>query len=161
MALDADDRLRLDYERTTRLLRSLTDIRFRLLAFVPTFAGASVGFFGRSRPAAELLAVGVLGLVATLGVYLYELRNSQLYVAAAARTREIERQLELPDGLVAEHDSGLLALVYGAALAGWSYLVTWGLLHAFDLADAREIGLAIGIAVGLLIVIWGRDRAPS
>src|SRR6266536_570082 len=128
--MDADDRLRLDYERTTRLLRSLIDIRFRLLAFVPTFAGASVGFFGRTRPAAELLAVGVLGLVATLGVYLYELRNAQLYVAAAERARQIEQQLELPDGLVVEHDSGLLALVYGAALAGWSYLVTWGLLHA-------------------------------
>ncbi len=156
--MDADDRLRLDYERTTRLLRSLIDIRFRLLAFVPTFAGASVGFFGRTRPAAELLAVGVLGLVATLGVYLYELRNSQLYVAAAERARQIERQLELPDGLVVEHDSGLLALVYGAALAGWSYLVTWGLLHAFDLGDARENGLAIGVAVGLLVVIWGRDR---
>lgn len=159
--MDADDRLRLDYERTTRLLRSLTDIRFRLLAFVPTFAGASVGFFGRSRPAAELLAVGLLGLVATLGVYLYELRNSQLYVAAAARARELERQLELPDGLEAAHDSGLLALVYGAALAGWSYLVSWGLLHAVDLGNAREIGLAIGAAVGLLVVIWGRDRAPS
>lgn len=154
--MDADERLRLDYERTTRLLRSLIDIRFRLLAFVPTFAGASVGFFGRTRPAAELLAVGVLGLVATLGVYLYELRNSRLYVAAAERAREIERQLELPDGLVVEHDSGLLALVYGAALAGWSYLVSWGLLHAFDLGNAREIGLAIGAAVGLLIFIWGR-----
>ena len=156
MALDSDERLQLDYERTTRLLRSLTDIRFRLLAFVPTFAGASVGFFGRSRPAGELLAVGVLGLVATLGVYLYELRNSQLYAAAAGRVREIERQLELPDGLVVEHDNGLLALIYGAALAGWSYLVSWGLLRAFDLGDAREIGLAIGAAVGLLIVIWGR-----
>ena len=159
--MDADERLRLDYERTTRLLRSLTDIRFRLLAFVPTFAGASVGFFGRTRPAGELLAVGVLGLVATLGVYLYELRNSELYVAAATRAREIERQLHIPDGLAVEHESGLLALVYGAALAGWSYLVSWGLLRAVDLGDAREIGLAVGASVGLLIVIWGRYGRPE
>ena len=156
MALDADERLRLDHERTAQLLRSLTDIRFRLLAFVPTFAGASVGFFGRARPAAELLAVGVLGLVATVGVYLYELRNSELYRAAAARTHEIEQQLELPGGLMVEHDSGLVALVYGAALAGWSYLVTWGLVAAVDLDGAREAGLAIGAAVGLSIFIWGR-----
>jgi hypothetical protein len=154
--MDADERLRLDYERVTRLLRSLTDIRFRLLAVVPTFAGASVGFFGRTRPAAELLAVGLLGLVATLGVYLYELRNSRLYDAASARAQQLERQLELPDGLVVSNDGGLLALVYGAALAGWSYLVTWGILHGFDLGNAREIGLAIGAAVGLLVVIWGR-----
>jgi hypothetical protein len=156
--MDADDRLRLDYERTTRLLSSLTDIRFRLLAFVTAFAGASIGLFGRNRPAAELLAVGLLGLTATLAIYLYELRNSQLYAAASERTRALERQLELPDGLVVEQNSGLVALVYGAALAGWSYLVTWGLLRAVDLGDAREIGLAIGIAVGLLVVISGRDR---
>lgn len=75
--MDADDRLRLDYEQTAQLLRTLTDIRFKLIAFVPTFAGASVGFFARSRPAVELLAIGVLGLVATLGIFLYELRNSK------------------------------------------------------------------------------------
>ncbi|MEP6910016.1 MAG: hypothetical protein ABI896_06240 [Actinomycetota bacterium] len=72
------DRLRLDYEQTTQMLRTLTDIRFKLIAFVPTFAGLSVGFFGRPRAAVELLAIGMVGLVATLGVFLYELRNSQL-----------------------------------------------------------------------------------
>jgi hypothetical protein len=154
--MDADERLRLDYERTTRLLTSLTDIRFRLLAFVTAFAGASIGLFGRNRPAAELLAVGLLGLTATLAIYLYELRNAQLYAAASERARALERQLGLPDAFVVEQGGGLLALVYGAALAGWSYLVSWGLLHAFDLGDAREIGLAVGAAVGLLIFIWGR-----
>jgi hypothetical protein len=49
MTLDADDRLQLDYDQTQQLLRTLTDIRFKLLAFVPTIAGASVGLFGRSR----------------------------------------------------------------------------------------------------------------
>jgi len=34
MALDADDRLQLDYDQTQQLLRTLTDIRFKLLAFV-------------------------------------------------------------------------------------------------------------------------------
>ena len=68
MALDADDRLQLDYDQTQQLLRTLTDIRFKLLAFVPTIAGASVGFFGRARPAAELMAIGLVGLVATLGI---------------------------------------------------------------------------------------------
>jgi hypothetical protein len=152
MALDADDRLRLDYEQTMQLLRSLADIRFKLLAFVPTFAGASVGFFGRPRPAAELLSIGLLGLVATLGVFIYELRNSQLYAAAAGRARELERRLELTGLLLDAHDRGL-ALVYGAALAGWSYLVSWGLLRAIGIGGAREAGLGIGIAVGVLIVV--------
>jgi len=150
--MDADDRLRLDYEQTTQLLRSLTDIRFKLIAFVPTFAGASVGFFGRPRPAVELLAIGVLGLVATLGIFLYELRNSQLYAVAAARARDLERRLELSGVGLDAHDRGL-ALVYGAALAGWSYIVSWGLLRAIGLDSARGIGLAIGAVVGVLIVV--------
>jgi hypothetical protein len=62
MALDADDRLRLDYEQTTQYLRTLIDVRFRLLAFVPTVTGVAVAIIGRPRPAAELLGVGILGL---------------------------------------------------------------------------------------------------
>jgi hypothetical protein len=149
--MDADDRLRLDYEQTTQLLRTLTDIRFKLIAFVPTFAGASVGFFAHPRAAVELIAVGVLGLIATLGIFLYELRNSQLYAAAAVRARELERQLQLSGGGLNAHDSGL-ALVYGAALAGWSYIVAWGVLREIGLDSARGVGLAIGGAVGVLVV---------
>src|SRR5205809_514200 len=33
--MDADDRLRLDYDQTTQLLRALMDVRFKLLGFVP------------------------------------------------------------------------------------------------------------------------------
>ena len=150
--MDADDRLRLDYEQTTQLLRTLTDIRFKLIAFVPTFAGASVGFFARPRPAVELLAIGVLGLVATLGIFLYELRNSQLYATAARRAKDLERQLELSGSGLDTHDRGL-SLVYGAALAGWSYIVSWGLLRAIGLDSARGIGLAVGGLVGALIVV--------
>jgi hypothetical protein len=153
--MDADDRLRLDYEQTTQLLRTLTDIRFKLIAFVPTFAGASVGFFGRPRPAVELLAIGVLGLVATLGIFLYELRNSQLYATAARHAKDLERQLQLSGGGFDAHDRGL-SLVYGAALAGWSYIVSWGLLRAIGLDEARGIGLAIGGLVGALIVVEAR-----
>jgi hypothetical protein len=33
--VDVDERLRLDYDQTTQVLRTLTDVRFKLLAFVP------------------------------------------------------------------------------------------------------------------------------
>src|SRR5918992_5797697 len=138
MALDAEDRLRLDYEQTTEVVRSLTDIRFKLLAFVPTIAGAAVGAFGSPRAAAELMAVGLLGLFATLGILVYELRNSQIRAAALRHAGELEQLLELRSGrteppgtsrffgvLPLKHDLGL-ALVYGAAFAGWTYLVSWG-----------------------------------
>jgi hypothetical protein len=172
--MDADDRLRLDYEETTQLLRTLVDVRFKLLAFVPTIAGAAVGLFGRPRPAVELLGLGLLGLVATLGVFLYELRNTQLHDALVHRAKELESQLGLPSalgapgpgglfserprrtvrlvGLVpAAHDRGL-ALVYGAALGGWSYLVGWGALRGLEIDAAQNAGAVIGALAGLLVV---------
>ena len=95
-AVDVDDRLRLDYEQTTQLLRTLIDVRFRLLAFVPTISGIAVAFVGRPRPAAELLAVGLLGLLATLGIFVYELRNTQISGVLIPRATELEKRLQLP-----------------------------------------------------------------
>ena len=148
MPLDVDDRLRLDYEQTTQYLRTLIDVRFRLLAFVPTVTGVAVAVIGKPRPAAELLGVGVLGLLATLGIFVYELRNTQISGTLIRRAAELERQLQLPSSLGSQGSGGLyterpgisiqllgflpishglgLALVYSAAIAGWSYLVAWG-----------------------------------
>jgi hypothetical protein len=46
-----------------------------------------------------------------------------------------------------------LALVYGAALAGWTYVVAWGALRSLDVGDAQRTGGAIGIAVGVAALI--------
>ena len=166
--------LRLDYQQTTDLLRTLSDVRFKLLALVPTLSGAAIAVLGQPRSAAELLGVGVLGLVATLGILLYELRNTELYDYATRRAEHTETELGLPSigsragpgGLFSERpgrtlrlfgvapvdrDRGL-ALVYSAALAGWAYLVAWGALHALDVGSSRKIGAAIGVAVGLFLL---------
>jgi hypothetical protein len=162
--MDADDKLRLDYEQTTQLMRTLTDIRFKLLAFVPTIAGASVGLVGRGQPASVLLAVGLLGLSATVGILLYELRNGQIFDAVVGRAAMLEQKLGLglfrdrPTNRVtlfgfvaARHDRGL-GLVYGGALAGWAYLVAWGALRALDVGGARKAGAVIGVIVWLFVV---------
>jgi hypothetical protein len=171
---DQQGRLGLDYSQTTGLLRDLTDVRFKLLAFVPTITGAAVALLSHKPSAAELLAVGVLGLVATTGVVLYELRNTQVYDYALRRAQHLEAQLgfvsafhppsggglfrELPGrdmrlfGLAeARHDRGL-ALVYSAAIGGWSYLIAWGALNALRLQHAQQIGLAIGALAGILVL---------
>jgi hypothetical protein len=163
--MDANDAFRFDYEQTTELMRTLTDIRFKLLAFVPTIAGAAVGFMGSGQSAAELLAVGLLGLAATFGVLLYELRNSELYDSIIERAVDLEEKLGLGlltqraqkratlFGLVsARHERGV-GLVYGAALAGWTYLFVWGVLRALDVGGARNIGAVVGVLVGAAVVV--------
>lgn len=167
------DLLRLDYQQTTDLLRQITDVRFKLLALVPTLSGAAVAVLGRPSSAAELLAVGLLGLVATLGVLLYDLRNTQLYDYSLHRAQALEARLELaavdggrgglfserPDRslrlfgfLPVDRDAGLI-MVYSAALAGWTYLCAWGALHALGFGHSRQSGGAIGFAVGLGLLV--------
>jgi hypothetical protein len=168
------ERLQLDYQQTTDMLRTLTDVRFKLLALVPTLSGTAVALLGHPRSAAELLGVGLLGLTATLGILLFELRNTQLYDYGARRARAIEGHLELfaldgtaTGGLFRERPTGVvrlfglapvdrdrgLTLVYSAALAGWTYLVAWGALRALDVGNPRNIGALIGVAAGLLLLV--------
>jgi hypothetical protein len=172
---DQRELLRLDYEQTADLVRALTDVRFKLLAFVPTIAGATVGLLSNTASAAQLVGVGLLGFVATVGILMYELRNTQLYDAAVARAKVLEERLTLASVLSEEgtggpfserparpvqllgrvavwHDRGL-ALVYGAALAGWGYLLGWGLLGAMGVPWAQEWGAAIGLLVGVVVVL--------
>jgi hypothetical protein len=163
--MDADDRLRLDYEQTTELMRTLSDIRFKLLAFVPTIAGATVGLVGRTEPSSVLLAVGLLGLSATLGILLYELRNAQIFDSLVERAAMLEQKLGLGlfnerpldnvtlFGMVAARHERGLGLVYGAALGGWTYLTVWGALRALDLGGAQKVGALVGVAAWALVVV--------
>ena len=58
----------------------------------------------------------------------------------------------------ARHERGV-GLVYGAALAGWTYLFVWGALRALDVGGARKIGAVVGIVVGARS--WWRSSASS
>jgi hypothetical protein len=174
MSTSDDERLRLDYDQTTQLIRTLTDVRFKLLAFVPTISGAALAILGRGSSAAELLAVGALGLIATLGVVIYELRNTQIYDYALVRAGELESRLGLISvyqpassggpyserpgrtlrvvGLTVGHDHAL-ALVYSAVLGGWTYLFVWGALRAMGIGHAQEAGGAVATVVAAVVLL--------
>lgn len=89
--------LQLDYEQTTELFRMLADIRFKLLAFVPTLTGVAVSLLtGQKVEKGTALSVGTLGFIVTLGIILDELRNSLFYDLSISRASRLERQLKLP-----------------------------------------------------------------
>jgi hypothetical protein len=161
--------LRFDYGETSQLIRQLADIRFRLLAAVPAIAALAVGLLSRAPAPAQLLAVGLVGLLATLGIFAYELHNTRLYDAAIARASRLEQLLALPatdggggpGGLYSERprravslfgvidvQDGGLALVYAAALGAWAYLVVWGLLARLHVDHAAAYGTIGGFVFG-------------
>jgi hypothetical protein len=174
MTDQTSESLRLDYNETTDLMRGLTDVRFKLVAFVPTISGAAIAILGHGRSTSELLAVGLLGLVATVGIVIFDLRNTQLLDYAVLRAQSLEERLGFVSifepgrsgGFFSErpgrdlrifglagvgHDRGL-ALVYSAAIGGWCYIVAWGALRALDVGDARQLGGAAGL-IGAIVVM--------
>ena len=160
--MDEQERLRLDYDESVTLLRGLTDTRFRLLALVPTIAGAAVGFLTGARAAIELLALGLVGFAATLGILIYELRAGEIMASLTRRVRALETRLLVYGPLVrpsgrklfgtipVSHRRGV-AIVFGTALGAWAYVVGWGALRTLSIARARDIGLVIGVAVALVM----------
>jgi hypothetical protein len=152
----ADDaQLQLEYEQCSQSLRALTEIRFKLLAFVPTISGAAVAFLGDGSSNAQLLALGAIGLAATAGVLAYELGNSRALEEVAAELRAVGPRLMLPLGAASERAAQWerlgIALVYAAALGGWTYLVSWGALGTAGAGHARTIGGVIGGIAALAV----------
>ena len=180
MVAETDELLRLEYESASRLLGGLTEIRFKLLALVPSLTGAVVALISPGRSGVEILAIGGLGLAATSGVLAYELRNGELRRRATERVIQLESVLFTSGPLLGEvrgrtpklfglipasHQLGV-GLVYGAALGGWVYLVVWGVLVAAGAHDhSQDIGVAVGaiaaVAIVREIVVAQRPEGPA
>src|SRR5262245_56523494 len=121
------------YDQTCATWRMLVDVRFKLFALVPTVSLISLAtvFSGGDAtkyfPPKLRLLFAILGLAATLGLLVYELRNSQLHDDLISRGRKIEDELGVhaavfrgrkkPKGLI--HHTSATYLIYGAALVAW------------------------------------------
>jgi hypothetical protein len=55
-------------------------------------------------------------------------------------------------GLMSVWQDRGLGFVYGAAFAGWTYLVVWGALRALDAPGARKIGALLGAAAAAAVI---------
>ncbi len=93
-----------DYAQTMNVFNMLAEIRFKLVALLPTLAGIAFVFIDEGS-AERRAAIGLLGLVSTLGVLIYEVRNTSLYDSAVQRAKRLEGLLRLPP-LVGERAAG-------------------------------------------------------
>lgn len=101
--------VRADYAETNSLYRALVDIRFRLLAFVPTVSGAAIAILGGGgsvKGDADVRSdIGLLGLLVTLGVIIYEVRNSQVHDHAIHRLKCRSVRLQMVESLATRDHS--------------------------------------------------------
>ena len=160
-------KLELEYEQINENIRFLADVRFKLLALVPALGGVAVFILARrvglqsgevtSSSLLEFLSVvvfAVLGFLATLGVTLYDQRNSELYNALIHRARHLELQFGVsssPGGTKRRRDGSpfphggqyrerpkkerrfifkaghdlALALIYGPLLGAWLFPISY------------------------------------
>lgn len=132
-SLDQTRVLEVLYAEVCNSWRALVDVRFKLLALVPTVSAVALGVLLPSRPAErELeagpgLAIAVFGFVVTLALWIYDQRNSQLHDELISRGRRIEYELGIGVGqfkgrpgssAIVKHDAAT-AVVYVATLAAW------------------------------------------
>jgi len=113
MASSDRDALLAEYAEVSGNFRMLTDIRFKLLAFLPVAAGAAGAVLARGTASALTLAFSLFGLVVTIGLVTYNARNDQLYDTLVGRAAAIERSLGIPDGAFANRPRAWLHLAHG------------------------------------------------
>jgi hypothetical protein len=114
--------------------RCLTDVRFKLLGLVPVVSLTAItAILSRAEggnaalQSGEVTALTLFGFLATVGVRLYDLRNTELYNDLVGRGRQIEGELGIHTGHFRgrpkshgwiEHDRAI-ALIYGVSMIGW------------------------------------------
>ncbi|MCP4584165.1 MAG: hypothetical protein GY839_21340 [candidate division Zixibacteria bacterium] len=95
--MDLDyDKLKFDYDQTSKYIHILADIRFKLLALVPIVTGATVSLLGMSHNPQIVIPISILGILVTAGIIFYDQRNTQIYDALQVRVRSLEVLLKLP-----------------------------------------------------------------
>ncbi|MCU7850960.1 MAG: hypothetical protein KZQ80_01970 [Candidatus Thiodiazotropha sp. (ex Monitilora ramsayi)] len=122
------------YAEVCTTWRALHDVRFKLLGLVPfVTVGILVFLLPEGESTRQLSSwqanlIPTVGLVVTLGLLVYELRNSELYNDLISRGRRIEAELGVKTGVFRGrrkpgrqliNHSTAIRLIYGAAIFGW------------------------------------------
>lgn len=125
------------YHEVCATWRDLHDVRFKLLGLLPVVTIAALAFGADADPAsaAGQVILFALGLAVTVGLYVYDLRNSQFYDDLISRGRRIEHELGVDTGIFRGRDGGSGLVRHGVG--------TTTIYVAVLLAWAAALGLAL------------------
>ena len=144
--MDLIEKLKIDYQHTTKYFLHLSDTRFKLLGILPVVTGLAVAALPGDLDPTKGFAVSLLGLTVTVGLTIYDQRNTQIYDRLVKRARMIEKELGFHPSPVAGGSVGgafidrpqrrslgpipiiwhdlALALVYAASVGAWFFLTS-------------------------------------
>ena len=120
-------------------------VRFKLLALVPAVSLAVLlGLYEETIVQLSrniTLLISIFGLVVTFGIYMYDIRNSELYDDLISRGKKIEEELGIETGQFLGRPSGkkrfhlitfyhdrALKLIYWPTLLAWLFSILYFLI---------------------------------
>ncbi len=134
------------YEQVCAGWRTLTEVRFKLLGFLPLVSGTVlITILSQDSsddyrlPWKYQLLVGLFGLAVTSGLFIYEKRNTSLYNDLIGRGRQIENELGVHTGhfrgrpkskSIVQHDIAL-NIIYVSCILAWGIILLTGLQKGF------------------------------
>jgi hypothetical protein len=158
-----------EYREVVAQFRTLTDIRFKLLALLPVGTIATVILSKDPKDSAFLREPGIaaFALVATVCLATYNKRNDQHYDELVARAAELERgNLGLPRGSFAQRPTSWLkygplrvehrwpvGLVYAATAALWAYLLACTAVGELSVPFRFSVMVKV-LTPALIIACW-------
>jgi hypothetical protein len=130
-----------EYKEVVTQFRALTDIRFKLLTYLPLGTVAAAGFVSGTNDPLKQPAISAFAFVVTLCIATYDKRNDQHYDELVSRAAELERELQIQHGSFSDRPRAWLkyglvpvqhrwpiGLIYAAAASFWAYLFAATLL---------------------------------
>jgi hypothetical protein len=124
-----------EYKEVVTQFRTLTDIRFKLLTYLPLGTVAAAVFVPTTSDLVKKPAISAFAFVVTLCIATYDKRNDQHYDELVSRAAELERELQIEHGSFSNRPKSWLkygfvpvthrwpiGLIYAAAASLWAYL---------------------------------------
>jgi hypothetical protein len=118
-----------EYKEVAAQFRALTDIRFRLLTYLPLGTVAAAVFAQKTSDLVQP-AISAFAFAVTLSLAIYNKRNDQFYDELVLRAAELERDLQIEHGSFSDRPRPMLK---------------YGLVTSFS--DRRSSFLKYGLAV--------------
>jgi hypothetical protein len=166
--------LLVEYAQVVNNFRTLTDIRFKLLGFLPIASAVPVivAMSKGDLASIAMLMLGLFGLAATTGLALYNSRNDQLYDDLVGRAAALERRLGIAYGSFANRPRSWLKLnlpvvrlkvghreavatIYAASVALWLSLIFATLLNLFGRPSSGYGTQALALLLAIASTWWG------